>query len=42
MRISRRDVAVAAFSIALTCGERRRNPDRADRSQETVHDRVPI
>ena len=33
---------VAALGIALTGGERRRNPDRADRGQETVHDRVPI
>lgn len=33
---------LAALGIALTGGERRRNPDRADRSQETVHDRVPI
>ncbi len=33
---------IAALGIALTGGERRRNPDRADRSQETVHDRVPI
>ncbi len=33
---------VASLGIALTGGERRRNPDRADRSQETVHDRVPI
>lgn len=33
---------VTALGIALTGGERRRNPDRADRSQETVHDRVPI
>lgn len=33
---------VAALGIALTGGERRRNPDRADRSQDTVHDRVPI
>jgi sodium/proline symporter len=33
---------VAALGIALTGGERRRNPDRADRAQETVHDRVPI
>lgn len=32
----------AGLGIALTGGERRRNPDRADRSQETVHDRVPI
>jgi sodium/proline symporter len=33
---------IAALGIALTGGERRRNPDRADRAQETVHDRVPI
>ncbi|MET0535297.1 MAG: hypothetical protein ABW171_13845, partial [Steroidobacter sp.] len=33
---------VTSLGIALTGGERRRNPDRADRSQETVHDRVPI
>jgi sodium/proline symporter len=33
---------VAALGIALTGGERRRNLDRADRSQDTVHDRVPI
>lgn len=33
---------VASLGVALTGGERRRNPDRADRSQETVHDRVPI
>lgn len=33
---------IASLGIALTGGERRRNPDRADRSQETVHDRVPI
>jgi len=33
---------VAALGIALTGGERRRNPDRADRNQQTVHDRVPI
>jgi sodium/proline symporter len=33
---------VAALGIALSGGERRRNPDRADRSQQTVHDRVPI
>jgi sodium/proline symporter len=33
---------MAALGIALSGGERRRNPDRADRSQETVHDRVPI
>jgi sodium/proline symporter len=33
---------VAALGIALSGGERRNNPDRADRAQETVHDRVPI
>jgi len=33
---------VAALGIALSGGERRRNPDRADRAQETVHDRIPI
>jgi sodium/proline symporter len=33
---------VAALGIALSGGERRRNPDRADRGQATVHDRVPI
>jgi sodium/proline symporter len=33
---------IAALGIALTGGERRRNPDRADRSQETMHDRIPI
>jgi len=33
---------VTALGIALSGGERRRNPDRADRSEETVHDRVPI
>jgi len=33
---------IAALGIALGGGERRRNPDRADRSQETMHDRVPI
>jgi Na+/proline symporter len=33
---------VAALGIALTGGERRRNPDRADRAEETVHDRIPI
>jgi sodium/proline symporter len=32
----------AALGIALSGGERRANPDRADRAQETVHDRVPI
>lgn len=33
---------VTALGIALSGGERRRNPDRADRTQQTVHDRVPI
>jgi sodium/proline symporter len=33
---------VAALGIALTGGERRSNPDRADRGQETMHDRIPI
>lgn len=33
---------IASLGIALTGGERRRNPDRADRSEETMHDRVPI
>lgn len=33
---------VAALGIALTGGERRRNPDRADRHEQTMHDRVPI
>lgn len=33
---------VAALGIALSGGERRNNPDRADRKDETVHDRVPI
>lgn len=33
---------VASLGIALTGGERRRNPDRADRSQETMHHSVPI
>lgn len=33
---------VVAVGIALTGGERRRNPDRADRAQQTLHDRMPI
>jgi sodium/proline symporter len=33
---------VTALGIALSGGERRRNPDRADRAEQTVHDRVPI
>jgi Na+/proline symporter len=32
----------AALGIALSGGERRRNPDRADRGERTVHDRLPI
>ncbi len=32
----------AALGIALSGGERRRNPDRADRGDRTVHDRLPI
>jgi Na+/proline symporter len=33
---------IVALGIALTGGERRRNPDRADRAQQTLHDRMPI
>jgi hypothetical protein len=33
---------VAAMGIALSGGERRRNPDRADRGDKTVHDHLPI
>ena len=33
---------VAALGIALTGGERRHNPDRANRAATTVHDRMPI
>lgn len=33
---------IAALGIALGGGERRRNPNRADRSEETMHDRLPI
>lgn len=33
---------VASLGVALSGGERRRNPDRADRAEETVHDRLPI
>ncbi len=33
---------VAALGIALTGGERRRNPDRADRAEATVHDHLSI
>jgi sodium/proline symporter len=32
----------AALGIALSGGERRRNPDRADRGDRTIHDRLPI
>jgi sodium/proline symporter len=31
-----------ALGIALSGGERRRNPDRADRGERTIHDRLPI
>ncbi|HSN73210.1 MAG TPA: sodium/proline symporter [Steroidobacteraceae bacterium] len=33
---------MAALGIALTGGERRRDPDRADRAETTVHDRAAI
>jgi sodium/proline symporter len=33
---------VASLGIALTGGERRHNPDRANRAATTVHDRMPI
>ena len=33
---------IAAMGIALSGGERRRNPDRADRGERTVHDHLPI
>lgn len=33
---------VFATGVALSGGERRRNPDRADRRDATVHDRIPI
>ncbi|HTE43123.1 MAG TPA: hypothetical protein VK629_20035 [Steroidobacteraceae bacterium] len=33
---------IAAMGIALSGGERRRNPDRADRGDRTVHDHLPI
>jgi sodium/proline symporter len=32
----------AALGVALTGGERRRDPDRADRAETTVHDRAAI
>jgi hypothetical protein len=33
---------LASLGIALTGGERRRDPDRADRVETTVHDRAAI
>jgi sodium/proline symporter len=33
---------IASLGIALSGGERRRNPDRADRGDKTVHDHLPI
>lgn len=33
---------ITAMGIALSGGDQRRNPDRADRGQQTVHDRLPI
>lgn len=33
---------IAAMGIALSGGERRRNPSRADRGDKTVHDHLPI
>jgi sodium/proline symporter len=33
---------IAAMGIALSGGDQRRNPNRADRGDETVHDRLPI
>ncbi|MBC7984605.1 MAG: hypothetical protein H7Y02_12205 [Candidatus Obscuribacterales bacterium] len=33
---------ITALGIALSGGDQRRNPDRADRGQQTVHDRLPI
>ena len=33
---------IVALGIALSGGERRRNPDRADRGERTVHDHLPI
>ncbi|HYM36543.1 MAG TPA: hypothetical protein VET48_14185 [Steroidobacteraceae bacterium] len=32
----------ASLGIALSGGERRRDPDRADRGERTIHDRLPI
>jgi sodium/proline symporter len=33
---------IAGMGIALSGGERRQNPDRADRGDKTVHDHLPI
>jgi sodium/proline symporter len=33
---------IAAMGIALSGGDQRRNPDRADRGDQTVHDRLSI
>jgi Na+/proline symporter len=33
---------IAAMGIALSGGEQRRDPNRADRSDRTVHDHLPI
>jgi len=33
---------IAAMGIALSGGDQRRNPNRADRADQTVHDRLPI
>jgi Na+/proline symporter len=33
---------IAAMGIALSGGEQRRNPNRADRGDKTVHDHLPI
>jgi sodium/proline symporter len=33
---------IVAMGIALSGGEQRRNPDRADRGDRTVHDHLPI
>lgn len=33
---------IAGVGIALSGGERRQNPDRADRGDKTVHDHLPI
>ena len=33
---------IASMGIALSGGERRQNPDRADRGDKTIHDHLPI